>query len=196
MCMGALEQESKKRRRNNEIQRAILTTLIVGAVVLIAGGALAQGLVRAFMKGDLKKKRPSSISRSLKKLLDDGYVAFRDTAKGKKLEITERGKEHLALIEADELIFKKPKKWDKKFRLVIFDIKEERRGDRRRLREFLRKIGFMRLQHSVWVYPYDCEDLITLIKSEFKIGRGILYVIVDSIEFDKPIREHFALPVS
>ncbi|MEK7535496.1 MAG: CRISPR-associated endonuclease Cas2 [Patescibacteria group bacterium] len=191
--MGILEQESKKRKRRNDIQKAILTTLTVGAVVLLAGGALAQGLVKALVSGGLKKRPTSTISKSLKGLLDGGYVIFRDTERGKKLEITNKGRNYLTLIESDEFIFKKPKKWDKKFRLVIFDIKEEKRGDRRRLRDFLRKIGFMRLQNSVWVYPYDCEDLITLIKSEFRIGKGVLYVIVDSIEYDKPIREHFSL---
>ena len=149
------------------------------------------------MTGEWKKKRKDSISRSLKNLLESGYVTFGDTGSGKsRLEITERGRAYLSLIEAGDSSRPKPKKWDKKWRMVIFDIKEEKKADRQRLRDFLRKLGFMKLQYSVWVYPYDCEDMITLIKSEFKIGRGILYLIVDTIEYDKPIREHFDLHTS
>ena len=193
MSMGVLEQESKRRRRRNEIQQTILTTLAVGAVVLLAGGALAQGLVRSFFRGK-SNRRPANIKRSLKTLLDGGYVFFKETPKGKKLEITDRGRKYLDFINADEFVMPKPKKWDKKFRLVIFDIKEERRGDRRKLRVFLKKIGFMRLQHSVWVYPYDCEEAVALLKAELHIGKDLLYIIADAIEYDTPLRKHFRLP--
>jgi hypothetical protein len=48
----------------------------------------------------------------------------------------------------------------------------------------------------VWVYPYDCEDLITLLKADFKIGKDLLYVITESIENDKWLRQSFGFPVS
>jgi hypothetical protein len=54
--------------------------------------------------------------------------------------------------------------------------------------------GFVRLQDSVWVYPYDCEDIITLLKAEYRIGDDMRYMIVDSIERDSALRRHFKLP--
>jgi len=195
--MSKLEIESKKRARKYAIQKGILTALVVGAIIVLAGGSLAQVIVKTLISGDWKKRRKDSINRSLKNLLESGYVTFRNKgAEKSRLEITERGRAYLSLIEVGEGLRPKPKKWDKKWRMVIFDIKEERKADRQRLRDFLRRLGFMKLQNSVWVYPYDCEDLITLIKSEFRIGRGILYLIVDTIEYDKPIREYFGLHVS
>ncbi|HEY4493221.1 MAG TPA: CRISPR-associated endonuclease Cas2 [Candidatus Paceibacterota bacterium] len=194
--MGKLEIESKKRARKYAIQKGILTTLVVGGVIVLAGGSLAQALIKSVMSGEWKKKRSDSISRALRRLLDSGYVTFRDTGRGNKLEITNKGRAYLSLVEAGEEDRPKPRKWDRKWRVVIFDIKEERRASRQRLRDFLRRLGFMKLQNSVWVYPYDCEDLVTLIKSEFRIGKGILYLIVDTIEYDKPIREHFGLHTS
>ena len=70
---------------------------------------------------------------------------------------------------------------------------EKRRKTRDRLREIMERTGFVRLQDSVWVYPYDCEDLITLLKTDFKVGKDVLYVIADRIEFDKPLRILFGL---
>jgi len=55
------------------------------------------------------------------------------------------------------------------------------------------QIGFVRLQNSVWVYPYDCEDLVKLLKADFRIGREVLYVIADSIENDMWMRKEFSL---
>ena len=57
----------------------------------------------------------------------------------------------------------------------------------------LRDIGFIRLQNSVWVYPYDCEDLITLLKADFRVGKDVLYLVVEAMENDKEIRKHFRL---
>jgi len=86
-----------------------------------------------------------------------------------------------------------PKKWDKKWRVIIFDIPEKKRKIRDHIREILIATGFIRLQDSVWVYPYDCEDVIGLIKTELRIGRYLLYMIVDQIEDDRFLRMDFDL---
>lgn len=54
-------------------------------------------------------------------------------------------------------------------------------------------MGFVRLQDSVWVYPYDCEDFINLIKTDFKIGKDLLYIVADKIEGDKSLVKFFKL---
>lgn len=46
-------------------------------------------------------------------------------------------------------------KWDKKWRVVIFDIAEVSRGTRDNLRLKLKELGFGMLQESVWISPYD-----------------------------------------
>ena len=77
--------------------------------------------------------------------------------------------------------------------MLIFDIPEYRKGTRDKIRYTLQTIGFVHLQHSVWIYPYDCEDLITLLKADFRIGRDMLYMIVDSLEGDATIKKRFGL---
>jgi len=52
---------------------------------------------------------------------------------------------------------------------------------------------FFRLQDSVWVFPYDCEDFMALPKADLRVGRNVLYVIVEKIENDKHLNEHFGL---
>ena len=58
----------------------------------------------------------------------------------------------------------------------------------------MEEYGFVRLQDSVWIYPYDCEDLISLAKTNFRIGADVLYMIVERLEHDTHLREHFSLP--
>ena len=76
----------------------------------------------------------------------------------------------------------------------MFDIPEKRRGVRTAVRRTLQALDFRRLQDSVWVHPHDCEDLITLLKVDFSIGKDLLYIIADTIEYDAPLRRHFGLP--
>jgi len=45
----------------------------------------------------------------------------------------------------------------------------------------------------MWIYPYDCEDFLALLKTDFRMGRNVLYIIADRVEADKKLRQHFNL---
>lgn len=90
---------------------------------------------------------------------------------------------------------KRPRRWDRRWRVVLFDISERRRSIRDQLRSFMQEYGFVRLQDSAWIYPYDCEELIALAKADFRLGSAVLYMIVEQLENDRALRTHFQLPV-
>ena len=114
-------------------------------------------------------------------------------AKG-QLEITSTGKRALALARArTDAPARVRRRWDKQYRLVMFDIPQRRKSTRDRLRILMKDFGFLRLQDSVWVSPYDCEELIALVKAELRIGKDILYAVVNQIENDNWIKRHFNL---
>ncbi len=181
-----MEQEVRKQVRNTKIQKAILQSLAIAGALSIA--LLAPNALQILKLFDLKKFRKHTqkytIHSALGRLVAAGLVRFEHTGRGKFARLTPKGEERLRLVEAADYKIKKPKKWDKKWRLIIFDIKEERKSTRNKVRWTLRQIGFTRLQDSVWAYPYDCEDLIALLKADFRIGRDVLYIIADKIEND------------
>lgn len=181
--------------RNTKIQKAVLQSLAaVGilSVALLAPNALQ--ILKLFDKGKSSKHtRKYTIHTALGRLTAAGLVQFVNTNKGKFARLTPKGEERLRLAEAIDFKIKKPKKWDKKWRLIIFDIKEEQKSTRNKVRWTLRQIGFERLQDSVWVYPYDCEDLIALLKADFKIGKDVLYIIADKIENDGFLKKVYNL---
>jgi hypothetical protein len=49
------------------------------------------------------------------------------------------------------------------------------------------------MQDSVWIFPYDCEELVALLKADFKVGKDLLYMVVEKIENDHALRLHFNL---
>lgn len=188
--MGTLEASSKVKTRKKNIRKFVLQAVATAGVLSVA--AVAPGVVGAMAKlGIIPTKRHKEIvKRSRQKLVEQGLLEY----KNQHLRLTGRGKVALRLISAEDFKLAKPKRWDKKWRVLIFDIKESRRALRNKIRNTLVAIGFVRLQHSVWIYPYDCEDLITLLKADFKVGKDILYMIVDELEYDSPLRKRFGLP--
>ncbi|MDO8590903.1 MAG: hypothetical protein Q7R65_02905 [bacterium] len=188
--MGSLERESRKRTRANHLQKIILATVATAGMLSVM--ALAPNALQALgMLGLGKKKRQKEIITNSRKRMV-AYNLLEYTKEG-FLRLTKKGEAKLRQLELHDYKFKKPKRWDKKWRLLIFDIQEERRLLRDKVRRTLRTIGFERLQDSVWIYPYDCEDLITLLKADFQIGKDVLYIIADKIENDGWLKERFDL---
>ena len=127
----------------------------------------------------------------------DGYdfeaVGIRKEDGKSYTRLTKSGEEKLVRYELGEMAVEKPKHWDGKWRLVIFDIRERRRTTRDLLRQQLQGLGLVRLQNSVWVYPYDFSELTVLFKADAMIGKDILYLTVEELENDSWLRKHFGL---
>ena len=192
--MGKLETVSRERTKKLLVQKAILGS--IATIGLLAMAAVAPNAIKALSMFGIGKRSTNpkyQMNKTFFSLIDQGYVKLEKTSKGSFARLTPKGKARLFLLQARELNERKPKRWDHKWRVLIFDIKEVRRGTRDRLRQSLRMVGFVRLQHSVWVYPYDCEDFIVLLKSDFHIGKELLYLIVDQIENDGALRKEFGI---
>jgi len=187
-----MEKENKRQIRNTKIQGAILKT-IAGAgllsVALLAPNALQMLKVFGLDKKYLRNKI-TTIKNSKERLIHGGLVEC--TPDG-FLCLTKKGKFFLNRIEYNNYKIDKPKRWDKKWRILIFDIKEQNKQMRDLMRRKLGFVGFIKLQNSVWVYPYDCEDFINLLKADLSMGSEVLYIIAEKIENEVILLKEFKL---
>ncbi|MEK7601705.1 MAG: CRISPR-associated endonuclease Cas2 [Patescibacteria group bacterium] len=183
------ESANRKRTKKNELQRLILKTVQVAGIIGVA--LIAPNVVGAMAKlGLIPSARQSEIvERASQRLVRTGRLQWKDS----RLRLTQKGERQLRILELRQFSFPKPRKWDNKWRVLVFDIPEKRKALRKKLREVLGMIGFQRLQDSVWVYPHDCEDVIQLLKADFSVGDDVRYMIVDSIERDGELRRQFGL---
>ena len=92
----------------------------------------------------------------IEKVIKDGMPYLRLTSTGKNR------------IERDfPLLAIQRGKWDKKWRIVIFDIEETSKQIRERLRRKLKELGFGMLQESVFISPYDiAKDFAEFIEEQ------------------------------
>jgi len=88
---------------------------------------------------------------------------------------------------------KKEKNWNGKWFLVFFDVPEIQRNKRNYLRKYLVDIGFYRYQQSIYIFPYQCEKEIMLIKKIVEGTKYMKYIIADKIEDERIMKTFFKL---
>lgn len=187
--MGKLEESGRQKTRKRNVTAFILGAVGVAGMLGIA--MVAPNVLGAMYKlGIIPIRRQKEIvNRARDRLLKQGLLKRENGF----LRLTARGQAALRLLEARDFKFRKPQRWDGKWRVLIFDIPEYRRALRNKIRQTLQSIGFVRVQDSVWAYPYDCEDFVALLKADFRIGKDMLYMIVEELEGDRRLRRFFDL---
>jgi len=117
--------------------------------------------------------KPSGLRQSYYYLLRTGYIK-KIVKKGKPyLRLTSKANEKL---KRDFPIFRMQKrKWDGKWRIVIFDISEKSRLLRNALRRKLKELGFGMLQQSIYISPYNFViDMYEFLKTQKILGKAFV----------------------
>ena len=189
-----MEKKARSERRWGTFQKAMHTAIVLGGVVVVAATIPNAARLLKYFPGHKKGAKFNYQAKSaLGRLAAKGLVTFVEEDGKHFARITKKG-ELVFQMETERTTMTKKRKWDRRWRVVTFDVPEKRKNVRASLRRFMSEYGFVRLQDSVWIYPYDCEDLIALAKANFRIGADVLYMIVERLERDKHLREHFSLP--
>ena len=125
-----------------------------------------------------KKRFNDNLSRLRREKIIEMYLKDNKDV----LELTDKGKRKIINILVKEAKFEIPDKWDKKWRMVIFDIPNEEKISRDSFRHRLKVLGFFQLQESVFVFPFDCKEYIGYLKNLLQIDKFIQYIVAEEIE--------------
>ena len=164
----------------SEITKDILRGLLITGAVCIAatspyfGINLLKVLIR---KKKYSKKRVYDTFYALRKY---GFIKMEKKNHQIYISLTELGRKKAGIFQIDSLKINRPKKWDKKWRIVIFDISYLKRAHRDALRGKLKELGFYQLQKSVWIYPFDCRAEIELLRDFFGLREEEMRLIISS----------------
>ncbi len=114
---------------------------------------------------------------ALAKLKNLGWIERGKKEDGIYYQITKKGEDYL-----DEVlkVTKINGSWDKKWRLVIFDIPESHRATRDKLRRALSALGMGILQSSVWISPQDIKTEIEHLEKKYKLLHQLKFFEVSS----------------
>lgn len=194
--MGTTEAAARGKRRKRQLKMGLLAAAAGTGILLTMAMAPNTLQLLRFIPGQKGSRFTYQNKRALGRLKEKGMVTFTRVGSKWYARITDKGRSHLDTEELREHMRRPRKRWDRRWRVIAFDIPERRRSIRDRLRARMVSYGFIKLQDSVWVYPHDCKEVLALIKAELKVGAAVLYMVVEEIEHDRRLREHFKLPLS
>lgn len=129
------------------------------------------------------------IKRGLYNLSRRGLIRQR----GDGYEITGKGRKWA--INAKIKYFKLTNKtWDKKWRIIIFDIPSVMERQRKSFRYRLKQIGAYMIQESVFVFPYPCEVEVGEWCQELGLADHVDMITTDHIGSKEILaKKHFEL---
>lgn len=110
-----------------------------------------------------------------------------------KLVLTSEGKKvarHLSIF-GSTIRFKKPARWDRKWRIVLFDIPEKDRVFRDILRGHLKELEFRKLQHSVFISPYPFEKPILELVALYSAEEYVRVVTATEVDNSAKLKKYF-----
>lgn len=180
-----------KKILRGEITRAVL--MGVGLAGVLGVAFVCPNLLQLVPVEFRRRYRYPQVWQAVKRLDKKGWIVARQTVGGWKITLAKRGWVEFRAYELGEKKLAKPRHWDQKWRFLIFDIPEKRRGVREQVRKFLRTLDFQRVQDSVWVHPYECREVLDLLRTRYGIRFEALYLCVESLDNDRWLRKQFGL---
>ncbi|MBI3305688.1 hypothetical protein HYZ82_00970 [Candidatus Nomurabacteria bacterium] len=174
---------------------ALCVLAIASMPVLVMGAAAMGNAVQVFGKFQSSKRYSKKQIRSaIDSLKYQKLIEYVREIDGKTIvRITKKGTARLRAFDIELIEIKKPKKWDGKWRLVMFDIPMRFTKGREALRYHLKDLHFYPFQKSAWMYPYPCEDEIIFIADFFGVRKCVEILTVDNIFDDGKLKKHFNL---
>lgn len=177
------------------IQQKIIILLQAGLALGLSPSPQAHFYILKELSKEWAKINRNSLRRAIKSLYESKMVEMKYNKKenAATIVLTDRGKKKALTYNLGDMEIKKPKTWDGKWRVVLFDIPEHSKKERDLLRYRLKCLGFFEYQKSVFTHPYDCKNEIDYIIEFDNIRKFVRFMIVDSMDNDLHLKAHFNL---
>ena len=184
----------------NDTTSAIIDGLLQ---VLIVGGLLATTLaapnavqaldkpLACYFRGLDKRTREREYRRVLRYMKRQGLIKYGSEDYEHGIQITKTGIKRAEQADLDRMNIARPKSWDKKWRIVFFDIPETNKQARDHLTRKLKELGFRQLQKSVWIHPFPCRDEVAAVTHQYGVSRFVTYIETIFIDSQDKLKARF-----
>lgn len=180
--------------------------LLAGAGVFLGATLVLPGLARLIKPRDLDKLMDgfladdewdefdeSRVRQKLKLLHKQKAIKIYQVGDKYVVELTKKGQRRLLKYKLEELEIPKPASWDRKWRIVVYDVPKDKKRARDTLRITLKRLGFFELQKSVYLYPYPCSEAVEFIRELYGVGEHVSLLTVGYLENEEVYKEYFDL---
>lgn len=166
---------------------AVLWTSPVGGAELLKHFSLKL-LNKVWEKYDQRRLR-----QSIKRMVDRKLLKIQQKEGETTITVAEKGRRLLLRYNLEKMQLEKPAIWDRKWRVVIFDILENKKSLRNALREKIKLLGLYQLQKSVFITPYPCEKEISFLRQYFEVGNEVSVFTAMNLEEEEFLKKKFCI---
>jgi len=150
---------------------------------------VGSAMVEEFLK---RKKERKYLKQSLRRLIEREFLV-RD---GEEFTPTAKGLIHFRKFQPTKRINPPTQvQWDRKWRLVSFDVPGCYSKKRDHIRSLLNEFNFYRLQKSVWICPSVISKKFWNILVKSDLDKYCKTMIVDIIEGDEDVKRYFKIVI-
>lgn len=174
-----------------EILKLLGTGVILTAAFVMPGTAV---LIKEYNKTKWEKDKKEwnkfnlwRLRQVIKRLQDQKVVEIVND----EVRITDKGRQRQLKFDLEEIELQK--KTDGKWRIIIYDISNIKKSQRDLFRDVLKRLKFLRLQESVYLTPFVCDDEIEYLRQTFQIGSEVQVLKVSKLENDQAYRDYFGI---
>lgn len=167
---------------------ALLSDIANAADILERARTFREAIDLLVRQHKIPKANQQQAYDSLLYLNRRGYVHFQTF-----LKPTIKGKRLLKVIELLNVTLPRPATWDGKWRMVIFDVPNDKNNKRIAFKDKIKSLGFQMIQRSVWMYPYECGKEIDQLRTFYEIRDHVTFAVVSEIEDDAELKKRFNL---
>jgi phenylacetic acid degradation operon negative regulatory protein len=132
---------------------------------------------KLFLKDKKFDKR--EFNRTINRLEDIGMIEKLVNGDELTIKLKPKGTKQATEYALDDIEIKRPARWDNKWRIVMFDIPENKKIARNAFKRHLDRLGFAQIQKSVYVHPFPCDKEIEYIVGVYALKQFIKYAIAD-----------------
>ena len=182
----------------NSARGELVKEILVGIGVLglvIIGGAIAPNIFGALNRsGFTKRKYDKKFNRTVHYLKQRNLIKIKENQKGTfAIELSKSGKKKIIEYDLDKLKINPMKKWDGKWRFIMFDIPNKHKIRSNVLREKLKELEFYQYQKSVWIHPYPIEEEMEFISQIFEVRPFIKLGEISALDNEYKLKKKFKL---
>jgi DNA-binding transcriptional regulator PaaX len=181
------KQKEEKSLRDGDSRRELTKEILKGLALggLIVASFALPGLPQVFsLLGINNSKDRYRARRAIEALKNQKLINIYEKDDEQVMEITEKGEKRVLKYKFDELKIARPKKWDRRWHIVSFDIPEKHKRARDALTRQLKEMELYPLQKSVFICPFECRDEMDFISEVFNIRKFIHYFVAKEIDID------------
>ena len=122
------------------------------------------------------------ITRTVKKMIQDGILCEHETTFSSFLSLTKTGRNKLRQIKLSSPHHLVSTDWDGYWRMIIIDIPEEKKSESDAVRYILKKAQFIQIKSSLWISPFPMEHIIIALKKDMNLDEEIMVFLTNTID--------------